>query len=158
MRKIAISLLLLVTAIGAKAQFTEGTKYVSASISGLEMGYSDSEKFTFGVKGTVGYFFADSWMTYATAGYDHKDHYDFFNIGTGVRYYILQNGLYLGLGPSFEHSNPNHNNVFITPEIGYAFYLNHYVTLEPSVYYNMSLNDFSNGSKVGLRIGFGYYF
>ena len=43
-------------------------------------------------------------------------------------------------------------------EIGYAFYLNHYLTVEPSVYYKMSMHDFSDNSSVGLRIGLGYYF
>ena len=50
------------------------------------------------------------------------------------------------------------NNVQICPEVGYTFFLNRFVTLEPSVYYNISLNNFSDGSKVGLRLGFGFFF
>lgn len=158
MRKMAISLLFLATAMCAKAQFDAGTKYVNTSLSGLQMGYSQNEKFTLGADFTAGYFIADDWMICAQAGYNHADNYDYFSTGLGVRYYIYQNGLFLGLGPKFEHANPNVNNVFIAPEIGYAFFVNHYLTIEPSVYYNMSLNDFSDGSKVGLKIGFGFYF
>ena len=41
---------------------------------------------------------------------------------------------------------------------GYTFYLNHYLAVEPAVYYKMSTNDFSDGSTVGLKIGLGFYF
>ena len=46
----------------------------------------------------------------------------------------------------------------IPVEVGYAFFLNRHVTIEPALYYKMSLHDFSGNSTVGLRIGFGYYF
>ena len=43
-------------------------------------------------------------------------------------------------------------------EVGYAFFLNRYLTVEPAIYYKMSLDDFSDKSTVGLRVGFGFYF
>ena len=75
--------------------------------------------------------------------------------------HIEQNGLSLGALISYEHGH-NYNwktdNWFITPEIGYTFFLNQYLTIEPALYYKMSLNDFSDASTVGLRIGLGWYF
>ena len=46
----------------------------------------------------------------------------------------------------------------IPVEVGYAYYLNQYLSVEPSVYYKMSLHDFSGNSTVGLRVGLSYYF
>jgi hypothetical protein len=46
----------------------------------------------------------------------------------------------------------------IPVEVGYAFFVNKNITIEPAVYYKMSLADFSDNSTVGLKIGFGFYF
>ena len=52
----------------------------------------------------------------------------------------------------------NFNDFQITPEVGYCYFLNKTVTLEPSIYYDMSLSSFSKKSKLGLRVGIGLYF
>ena len=41
---------------------------------------------------------------------------------------------------------------------GYAFFLGRNVTIEPSVYYDLSFSDTSEFSKLGFKIGFGVYF
>lgn len=153
-----LSLLLLVMAMGANAQFNKKTKYISASATGFGMSYSSSEKFTLGLELTGGYFIEKAWMIYGRLGYDHTRYTDNFQIGAGGRYYFTQNGVYLGLGLQYAHATKSINNLHLTPEVGYAFYINRYITIEPAVYYNMSLNDFSNGSKVGLKVGLGFYF
>ena len=158
MRKLLLSLMLLVAAVSANAQFEKGTKYVSASATGLGLSYSTSEKFTFGLDAVGGYFVQSSWMVYGKIGYNHTRITDDFHIGGGARYYFMQNGIYLGLGVQYAHATKNINNIHLCPEVGYAFYLNRFITIEPAVYYNMSLNDFSDGSKVGLKIGVGLYF
>lgn len=158
MKKLMLSLLLAVMAVGANAQFDKGTKYVSASASGLGLSYSSSEKFTLGLEATAGYFIQDAWMLYGQLGYDHTRYTDNFQLGVGGRYYFTQNGVYLGLGLKYGHATKSINNLFLCPEVGYAFYVNRFITIEPAVYYNMSLNDFSNGSKVGLKVGLGFYF
>lgn len=50
------------------------------------------------------------------------------------------------------------NSVCIPIEVGYTFYLNHHLAIEPSVYYKMSLNHFGDCSTIGLRLGLGYFF
>ena len=50
------------------------------------------------------------------------------------------------------------NNIRIPIEIGYTFYLNHYLAIEPAIYSKMSLNHFSDGTEFGLKIGLGFYF
>lgn len=158
MKKSMFCLLLLLVAVGAKAQFTKNTKYVSASATGLGLSYSSNEKWNFGVDVACGYFVQDAWMLYGNVGYDHTRYTDDVQLGVGGRYYFTQNGVYMGLGMQFEHATKNVNNLQLCPEVGYAFFVNEFITIEPAVYYHMSLNDFSNGSKVGFKIGLGFYF
>ena len=57
------SLFLLLFAGGSMssfAQFEKGTKYVGASLTGLNLSYSTGEKFGLGLQATGGYFFEDS--------------------------------------------------------------------------------------------------
>ena len=158
MKKLMLSLLMLLATVTVSAQFEKGTKYVSASVSGLGLSYSAAEKFTVGLDATAGYFVKQSWMLYGKLGYNHTRYMDDFNIGAGARYYFTQNGIYLGLGLQYAHATKSINNIHLCPEVGYAFDLNRFITIEPAVYYNMSLNDFADGSKVGLKVGIGLYF
>ncbi len=159
MKKVTMILLLLVAAVtSVHAQFEQGKKYVGASVSGLGMSYSSGEKFSIGVDAHAGYFIADCLMVNATAGYDHTRLLDDVRLGAGMRYYFDQNGIYLGAGAEFNHITKNHNDVMIPVTVGYAFFINRYLTIEPSLYYKMSLHDFSNNSKVGFNVGLGFYF
>ncbi len=164
MKKILMGLVMVLFAMTANAQFEAGKKYIGASVSGLNLSYSKQSKTTFDFSATAGTFLAEAWMVTAQLGYNHVQDTNAFEIGAGGRYYITQNGLYLGLGVLYGHSdngegsNFKTDNFFLTPEIGYAFFINEYLTIEPAVYYRMSLNEFSDGSTVGLKIGLGYYF
>ena len=158
MKKLFLIVCLLVGAVSARAQFEQGKKYLSTSVSGIGCSYSGSEKFRFGLDASAGYFAADCLMLRATLGYDHTREIDDFTIGAGARYYIEQNGLYGGLGVEYSHFTPKNNDFSVPIEVGYVFFINRYITLEPSVYYKMSLHDFSNNSSVGFRFGLGFYF
>lgn len=165
MKKIILSLLLLISGLSASAQFEFDKKYVSASFSGLDMSYGSETKFTMGLDLTGGYFCDDDWMLYGRFGYRHQtiagegNDVNNLNVGAGVRYYITQNGLFLGCGAKYEHIHRHHGNYFdLTPEVGYCFYLNRNLSIEPSVYYDLCVNRFTEGSKIGLRLGLGYYF
>lgn len=158
MKKLALSLILLTLCLSASAQFDKKTKYVNASFSGLDLSYSSDEEWTFGFSVSGGYFFTDAWMLYGDLGYDHTRHTDDVSVGAGTRYYIKQNGIYLGIGLQYEHATSSLNYIQICPEVGYAFFINKNITIEPAVYYDISMNDFDDGSKVGLKIGLGFYF
>lgn len=162
MKKYVLVMLLAVVSLSASAQFEKYTSYLNTSLTGLNLSYSKNEKVTFGLQATGGYFFEDAWMVYGRFGYDHqfRKGKDVNNVklGAGARYYIHQNGLYLNLGLQYEHRGINSNYVQLTPEVGYCFYLNNHVSIEPAVYYDLCLNDFSGGSTVGLKLGFGFYF
>ena len=159
MKKVFLTLLLAVISTGAFAQFGKGTKYVSTSISGLNLNYNKNSEFTLGLQASGGYFVCDSWMLLGQLGWDHRKNFNDFTIGAAGRYYIEQNGIYLNLGLKYQHIGPTvANNIYLTPEVGYCFYLNRHVSVEPALYYDMCLNEYSNFSTVGLKIGFGFYF
>ena len=159
MKKIFLSLLLLFTGItAANAQFAKGTKYVGASISGIGLSYSSSQKFRFGLDATAGYFMADCLMLRGNITYDHTKEINDVAVGAGARYYFDQCGVYLGAAAEYVHYTPSSNDVRIPIEVGYAFFVNRYITIEPSLYYKMSLDSFSEKSEVGARIGLGFYF
>ncbi len=176
MKKFFMGLLLALTTLTANAQFEAGKTYINASFSGLGVSYSKLEKLRFDVDANAGAFVARDLLLYGRFGIDQKQvtltkhvgntnkEYDVFLneivVGAGLRYYIEQNGIYLGLGAEYGHTErtKKYDNFYITPEVGYAFFVNQYLTIEPALYYHMSLNDFSDASKVGLKLGLGFYF
>lgn len=79
-----------------------------------------------------------------------------FTAGIGGRYYIVQNGLYLGANLKYLHADHSYNDLMPGAEVGYAFYINRSVTIEPAIYYDHSFNN-SDYSTVGLKIGIGIY-
>lgn len=169
MKKLFLGCIMAFSAISANAQFEAGTMYANVSSASLNLSYSKNDKLRLDVGLTAGMFVANDWMVYAVADWEHKRlmyqrfgdkkvYQDEVQLGIGGRYYIEQNGIYLGLGLLYGHTEDRYDNFFLTPEVGYAFFVNQYLTLEPALYYHISLNDFSGGSKVGLKLGLGFYF
>ena len=150
-------LVALVMSLTASAQFESGKGYLGASLTGLDLSYSGSSKFHIGVDAKAGYFFADDLMIYGQVGYNHSGKEgvsDSFMAGIGGRYYIIQNGIFLGLNGKYVH-NGGYNDILPGVEVGYAFFINRTVTVEPSIYYDQSFKEHSDYSTVGLRIGIG---
>ena len=158
MKKLLMLMLLFAVTVGASAQFEKGTKYVDTYLSGLGTSYNSSTGFRFNIGADAGIFLEDSWMVKANFEIDHTKYSDDFDLGLGARYYFNTNGIFLGAGAEYKHSEPNFNDVLIPVEIGYAFFINHYITIQPAAYYKMSLNNFSDGSTVGLKVALGFYF
>lgn len=160
MKKIVMIIFALAMTMTASAQFEEGKVYLNASLTGLDLSYSGADKFNLGVEAKAGYFFADDWMALGQVAYNHSgddDVADNITFGVGCRYYIVQNGLYLGLNAKLLHASHNYNDVMPGLEIGYAFFLSRTVTVEPAVYYDQSFKRHSDYSKIGARIGVGVY-
>ena len=160
-KKISLLVFALVMTLSASAQFEQGKKYVSASFSGLDFSYNGTNDLNLGFQAKGGYLIEDNLMLLGTLGYNHiggdDNTPDRFSIGAQGRYYIIQNGIYLGVGATYKHGNYNYNDVMPSVEIGYAFFINRYITIEPSVYYEQSITDHSKYSNVGLRLGLGFY-
>ena len=193
LRKVLTMLLIAVSSMQASAQFEKYTSYLNTSLTGLGLSYSKDSRFKMGVQATGGYFVEDCWMVYGRFGFEHqgargvmKNRND-LQIGVGGRYYIEQNGIFLGVGLAYQHATNvtfsqhesiigetsengpveirtvynyygSRNYVHLTPEVGYCFYVNNYLSIEPSVYCNLCLNRFSEGTEIGLKLGMGFYF
>ncbi len=164
MRKSLLLLLFAVVSMGSYAQFEQGTKYVGASLTGLNLSDSSGEKFGLGLQATAGYFFADSWMATGRLEYNHQwqaapaNDLNCVTVGAGARYYFQSNGIFLGAGLQYKHAAVNADYLQLPIEVGYCYYLNRVVSIEPAIYFEPCLNKFSDGTKVGLKIGLGFYF
>ena len=166
MQKVLLSMIALMTAMSVNAQnylnesstpFTEGKWYANAGFSGLDLNYNSTTKWNFAINAKVGYLFKDNWMVLGDGmwGIYHAAPNE-FRLGAGVRYYIEQNGLYLGAGARYKHAYecddflPNVN-------VGYTFFLSRVVTIEPELYFDISTKSFKDYTGFGFRVGFGIY-
>ena len=138
--------------------FAQDKFYAAASLSNFDLSWNNNQKWHLGLDFKGGYMFEDDWMVTATLGWDlHEVDYNAFKMGAGVRYYIEENGLYVGGGLNYIHQH-KYDDLMPTVQCGYTYFLNRNVTIEPEVYYNLSTKDFSEYSGFGFRIGFGIYF
>ncbi len=160
MKKIFLTVLLVVAGVsGMKAQFEQGKWYVGATTNAAGLSYSKESKFSLNLGVNAGYMFEEAWMAIGEAGLDYRNSdMQQLYVGAKCRYLIEQNGLFLQLGTKYVHGAPNFNDVQITPEVGYCYFLNGHLTLEPSVYYDVSLSDFSDKSRFGVKVGLGWLF
>lgn len=156
-KKIAMVLFGLMMVVGANAQFEQGKMYANAGLSGLELNYNANQKWNMNLSAKVGYMFIDDWMMLAEGQWDVRSKApNDFRLGTGLRYHIEQNGLYLGAGINYKHAK-EYDDFLPNVNLGYTFFISRTVTIEPELYYDMSLKDFKDYSGLGLRVGFGVY-
>lgn len=160
-KKLLMMLLALTMSATSFAQFEQGKKYVSASLSGSNLHFTGAEKWKLDINGKVGYMLQDNLMALAQFDYGYRKYEpNTLMMGVGARYYIVQNGLFLGAGVNYSHRGIVGSPIddFVpNVHIGYAFFVSRTVTIEPEFYYNQSLKDHSNFSDVGIRIGLGVY-
>lgn len=160
MKKFLAIIAVAVMPLVAHAQFEKGKLYAGAGLTSLNLSYSGSEDLCLGLQGQAGYFMADNVLLYGQIGWNHQGEslkFDAVEVGAGGRYYILQNGIFLGANVKYVHGAGGYNDVMPGVEVGYAFFISRTVTIEPSFYYQQSFNDHSDYSKIGFRVGFGIY-
>ncbi len=158
-KKIFATLFAILTAMTANAQFQAGKVYVGGSLSGMSLNYSGNDKLKLGVNAMGGYFVDDDVLIYGQIGYDHSGNkytHDKFMAGVGGRYYIEENGLYLAANCKLMLTK-GHNDVMPGVEVGYAYFINRSVTIEPAIYYDQSIKSHKDFSTIGLKIGVGIY-
>ena len=126
-----------------------------AGLTGFDIS-SQAKKFHLGISAKAGYLFMDNLMATAQIGYEHlKDSPDVFTLGGGARYYIIQNGLYLGASLKYYHTD-NYNDFRPGVQLGYAFFISRTVTIEPELYIDFSTKKFED-SAYGLGVKLGIY-
>lgn len=159
MKKLMMTLVALFTMMAANAQFEQGKVYCGASLSGLNLSYNGTDDLNLGIQGKVGYLLEDNLMVLGQVSYQHSGKEgikDYVSVGAQGRYYIVQNGLYLGAGAKLVHQS-SYNDVMPGVEVGYAFFVSRTVTIEPAVYYDQSFKNHSDYSTVGVKVGIGVY-
>lgn len=157
MKKIVFMMMAMMVSVAAHAQFEQGKAYIGASLSNVDLSYNGARKGHFGLQGKGGYFIADNWMVTGLLGYDkQKDVPYSVTLGAGLRYYIVQNGLYMGATANYCHSD-DYNDLMPGIQLGYAFFISRTVTIEPELFYEHSIKSHSDYSTAGIRIGLGIY-
>ena len=159
----ACLLLVLATTVSANAQFEKNKWYVNASLTGLNLSHSKSEGTNFGFAMAGGAFVADNLAILLNFKGQYVEHgFDETSVGAQGRYYFASCGVYGGLGMTYKPlaagGNFKKDLECFTPELGYTFFLGRNLTIEPAVYYDISLDETSEYSKLGFKIGFGLYF
>src|SRR5574344_897246 len=122
-KKVLMLVVGLMTVMATHAQFEEGKIYLGASLSGLDLNYSGSDNLNLGVQAKAGYMCMDNLMLLAQGSYQHYGHDDvpdYASIGVGGRYYIRQNGLYLGAGVILVQAYANYRDFLPGPAGRYA--------------------------------------
>ena len=158
MKKIALFVLALVMSVTANAQFEQGKGYLGASLTNVDLSYNGLNKGHFGLGTKAGYLIADDWVLTGQLDYQKtKDIPYSLTLGTGIRYYIQQNGLYMGISALFKHADDDYNDFMPSIQMGYAFFITRTVTFEPEVFYEHSFKDHSTFSTAGIRLGIGVY-
>ena len=159
---VAIAMLAMTLAVSAQSSdtpFEKGKIYVGAGFSGLNLNYNSNTKWNFDINARGGYFIEDNWMLLGEFMWGIRQKSDnSFKLGAGARYYIVQNGLYLGAGARYAHQGSEYNDFVPNINVGYAYFLNHYVTIEPELYFDISTKNFKDYSGFGLRVSLGVYF
>ena len=159
---VAIAMLAMTLAVSAQSSdtpFEKGKIYVGAGFSGLNLYYNSNTKWNFDINARGGYFIEDNWMLLGEFMWGIRQKSDnSFKLGAGARYYIVQNGLYLGAGARYAHQGSEYNDFVPNINVGYAYFLNHYVTIEPELYFDISTKSFKDYTGFGLRVSLGVYF
>ena len=145
-KKIVLIMATLLLTLTAHAQFEAEKMYVGGSLTGLNLNYNGKDKLNLGVQAQVGYFLEDNWMVLAQASFQHYG-----------RYYVVQNGLYLGANCKLVHAYHNYNDLMPGVELGYAFFISRTATIEPAIYYDQSFKSHKDYSTVGFKIGISLY-
>jgi len=164
MKKVLLAITFILLGVSSSfAQFEQGKYYIGAGVNEAGFSYDSTNKFCMGAEANVGYMFEQDWLGIADVGFKTTGStISEITLGAKCRYLIEQNGLFLQLGAKFAHEKAkgadSYNDFLITPEVGYCFFISHYLAVEPSVYYDMSVSNFSDRSRFGLKIGLACYF
>jgi len=157
-KKLLLLAAMLVMAVGANAQFEKKKVYLGASLTGLDIKYNGSSEMSVGFQAQAGYMADTDLMLLATIDYDNPGEGSPASLGIGVggRYYIEQNGIFLGVNAKYYHCKA-YDDFMPGVECGYAFFLSKTVTIEPAIYYQQSFKSHKDYSTIGLKVGLGIY-
>ena len=156
-KRIALFVAAVMVSLASHAQFEADKFYIGASMSNGDISYNGLTKGHIGLQAKGGYMVADNVLALCQLSYQKTEDVPYvLSLGAGGRYYIVQNGLYLGASALYKHSD-HYDDLLPSVQLGYAFYISRTVTIEPEIYYEQSFKNHKDYSNFGLRIGIGVY-
>lgn len=157
-KKLLVMALSAMISTATYAQFEKNKTYVGAALSSLNVTYSGSDEKCLDLMVKAGCFFYDNLLVTGQASLvKHEGVPEKYSCGIGGRYYIVQNGIYLGVSANYKHLCKGHNDFQPSAQVGYAFFISRTVTIEPELYYEQSFKNHRDYSTIGFRIGLGVY-
>ncbi len=147
----------LMVSVAANAQFEKGKMYAGASLSGLDLSCNGAGNGKYAIGALGGYMFEDNMTLTGHIGLSHHDGLTDYSLGMGYRYYMPQNGIYLGASLKYVYEDGVYDDLMPGIQVGYSFFINGKVTIEPELYYDHALFNFSDYSTIGFRLGIGVY-
>jgi hypothetical protein len=155
-----VLLLTVVCLLGISTTFAQkGDIAIAAQTTGLDLTLGDDyTSFDFGINGT--YFATNKLGIDAGLGFAYQKLGDndtngfYFNVG--ARYYVWKN-LFAGLSYQGEKYKDVDLMSYGTIKVGYDYFFNDKVFIEPILFYNIGLSD-NAGDTYGLAIAFGVKF
>ncbi len=157
-RKLIAVFAALMVSMVANAQFEKGKIYAGASLSGFDVSCSGSGSGKYGLQAHGGYLVDDNMMITGLVGLARQNGVTDFSIGAGGRYYLVQSGIFFGVSLKYVNESSVYDDLMPGVQVGYAFFLNDKITIEPELYYDHALFNFKDYSTVGFRLGLGIYF
>ncbi|MDR3351321.1 MAG: hypothetical protein LBN98_06770 [Prevotellaceae bacterium] len=164
---ILVTVSALLFTVGAVAQSQTEAKrfFLNAELSNLNLKFTPAP-FEFGVGAGGGFFVIDNLAVRAQAGVrfmagqDGGNSHTNVDFGVGGRYYlkgIFLDALFQGANIGVNSKGHRKLEVGVRGALGYAFFLNDHVSLEPAVTFGKF---FMDGSKfqAGLNAAFSFYF
>ena len=135
-----------------------GDQAAHGASTGFGLSTSDgSTLWSIGFEG--GYFIIDDLALKAGLGYTDFDGSNLFSYKLGAKYYIISKiPVQLDItGASI--SDFDENPLWLGLQAGYAIFLNDFVSVEPGIRYNLSLNEqYSEDGIFEFKIGFALHF
>lgn len=161
MKKVILLALALVISASSFAQFEKGKWILNTSVTGMNLEYNtDADKASLGVMAKGGAFLLDNVALMLQAGANWNvsgTDVDIYSLGVGGRYYLQATGIFLGASVGVDRwslDDYHETQATLGAEAGYCFFLSRTVTIEPSAYWKLS----DKTSRIGLSVGFGFYF
>lgn len=149
--------MLALVGITASAQFEADKKYLGASLNGLDLSYDNHKKFALNLGFNGGYMVEDDMLIIGTTNFDFYDsELRSFELGGKLRYFFEENGIFIGAGASFVSLKHYYDDFKLTAEVGYCYFLNKNLTIQPRLYYDLGFSE--SGRRLGLAVELGWFF
>lgn len=157
MKKSLIFLITFLCCLSMSAQFEKGKKYLGANLNGLDLSFNNKTDMSFDVGANAGYMIEKDLLLLGTFDVNYYDSdIQYFRLGGKLRYFFDNCGIFVGAGANFISNHNLYDDFQVTAELGYCYFLNRNLTIEPSIRYDLGFSE--SGRTLGFAIELGCFF